>query len=125
MYCPRCGAQNADGSLRCASCGFELQSVAAPTAPAATTAASGIEVLIPYKNTAALTAYYLGVFSIVCGLILGPPALILGIMGVKYANQHLEARGKVHAWVGITLGSLMTLINVTLIVSVIFAAVQH
>jgi uncharacterized membrane protein YvbJ len=33
MYCPRCGTQNADGNLRCTNCGFELQRVAAPTAP--------------------------------------------------------------------------------------------
>lgn len=122
MYCPRCGTQNADGIARCTSCGFELQSVAAPAASAPE---SGIEVIIPYKNGAALTAYYLGIFSIVCGLVLGVPALILGIMGLKYADQHPEARGKVHAWVGIILGSLMTLISLAVIASIFFAAAQH
>ena len=125
MYCPRCGTQNAEGSLRCTNCGFELQSVAAPRAPAASTTASGIEVVIPYKNTAALTAYYLGIFSIVCGLVLGLPALVLGIMGLRYANQHPEARGKVHAWIGIVLGSLMTLISFAVIGFVFFVAMQR
>jgi Domain of unknown function (DUF4190)/zinc-ribbon domain len=125
MYCPRCGTQNAADNLRCTNCGFEFQSVTAPAAPAASAPGSGIEVIIPYKNGAALTAYYLGIFSIVCGLVLGIPALILGIMGLKYANQHPEARGKVHAWVGIILGSVTTLISLAVIGFVIYTAVQH
>src|SRR4029450_6742171 len=115
MYCPQCRTQNPEGNRRCTSCGFELQGVAVAAAPAVSAPGSGIEVLIPYKNTAALTAYYLGIFSIVCGLILGLPALILGILGLKHADQHPEARGKVHAWIGIVLGSLTTLISLALI----------
>jgi uncharacterized iron-regulated membrane protein len=99
--------------------------VAAPTAPAASAEGSGIEVIIPYKNTAALTAYYLGIFSIVCGIVLGLPALVLGILGLRYADRHREARGKVHAWIGIILGSLMTLISLAVIGFMIYAAAQH
>jgi Domain of unknown function (DUF4190) len=83
-----------------------------PTEPPAPTA---VEVLIPYKNGAALTAYYLAVFSILCGFVLGIPAVVLGIMGLRRARLHPEARGKVHAWVGIVLGGLMTLVSLALI----------
>jgi len=44
--------------------------------------------LIPYKNPAALAAYYLGIFSIlpVLGLFLAVPALILGVVGLVVAS---------------------------------------
>jgi hypothetical protein len=125
MYCPQCGTQDAEGSYRCTNCGFELRRVTpAAATPPTTTTSSGIDVVIPYKNVAALTAYYLGVFSIGCGLVLGLPALILGIIGLKHAAQHPEAHGKVHAWIGIVLGSFMTLISLVLIALLVFAAAQ-
>jgi hypothetical protein len=62
--------------------------------------------LIPYKNGKALAAYYCGVFALVpvLGCVLGPVALILGILGISYANQHPRAKGKGHAIAGIVLG---------------------
>ena len=74
--------------------------------------------LIPYKNTRALWAYYLGIFSLIpCfGIVLGIAALIVGIGGLKYADLHPEARGKVHAWIGVVLGGLCALFNILLIV---------
>jgi Domain of unknown function (DUF4190) len=78
-----------------------------------------VEALIPYKNGSALTAYYLGIFSLICGLFLGIPALILGIKGLKIAKERPEARGAAHAWTGVILGSLTTLVS--LIAAVGFA----
>ena len=73
---------------------------------------SGVaEIFIPYKNGPALTAYYLGIFSLICGLFLGIPALILGIKGLKVAKERPEARGGAHAWTGVILGSLTTLVS--------------
>ncbi|MFY9822930.1 MAG: DUF4190 domain-containing protein [Thermoanaerobaculia bacterium] len=72
--------------------------------------------MIPYKNSSALIAYYLGVFSLLGGIILGLPAVVLGVLGLKYAKLHPEARGKVHAWTGIILGGLMSLISVAVVV---------
>ena len=88
----------------------------------------GIEMVIPYKNGKALTAYYLGIFSIICGAFLGIPALILGIMGIKEANAHPEVRGKVHAWVGVILGAFMTLVTIAaffVILIPMLAAARH
>ncbi len=70
--------------------------------------------LIPYKNAKALASYYCGVFALIpcLGAILGPIALILGFMGLSYANKMPEAKGKAHAIVGIVLGGLVTLAHI-------------
>jgi hypothetical protein len=120
IYCPKCGAPNSDNNFRCTDCGFALHDPGA--APRVVTDDSGMGGLIPLKNSAALAAYYLGVFSLIpcIGLPLGITALILGISGVKYANKNPEAKGKVHAWVGIILGGLCAFVyGVGLIFAVI------
>jgi hypothetical protein len=70
-----------------------------------------VETLIPYKNPKGLTAYYLGVFALIpcVGLILGPAAFILGILGLRYSKQHPTAGGAGHAIAGIVLGALVVL----------------
>ncbi len=72
-----------------------------------------VSTLIPYKNGRALAAYYCGVFSLVpcLGLILGPIALVFGILGLRYVKQYPSAKGTGHAWAGIILGMLTTLAN--------------
>jgi hypothetical protein len=105
LFCPSCGEKNDANSFRCAKCGCPMHKSPQPQYVASD---SGLSTLIPYKNTHALLAYYFGVFALIpCfGIPLGVAALILGIMGVKHANLHPEAKGKVHAWVGIILGGL-------------------
>jgi hypothetical protein len=70
-----------------------------------------VEVLIPYRNPYALTSYYLGVFALIpcVGLFLAIGAVVFGIVGLKVAAKQPTARGKVHAWVGIVLGTLILL----------------
>jgi phage FluMu protein Com len=72
-----------------------------------------VSTIIPYKNGRALIAYYLGVFSLIpcLGLLLGPAALILGILGMRYVKAHPTAKGTGHAIAGIILGGLTTLGN--------------
>ena len=72
-----------------------------------------IETLIPYKNPMGLIAYYLGVFAVIpcVGLLLGPAALVLGILGIRYRNKHPTAGGLGHAITGVVLGSLTSLAN--------------
>ena len=60
--------------------------------------------LIPYKNSSALIAYYLGVFSIIPCFPLGLAAFFLGLKGLKYSKDHPETKGSAHAWVGIIAG---------------------
>jgi hypothetical protein len=69
--------------------------------------------VIPYRNRRALSAYYCGLFSLLpcVGAVLGPVALILGTQGLEYAKARPEAKGRVHALVGIVLGAVTTLAN--------------
>jgi hypothetical protein len=78
---------------------------------------------MPTKNGPALAAYYLGVFSVIpfLGFPLGIAALILGIKGVRKAQEHPEVKGKVHAWVGIIAGGLFSLLYLILIAIMIAA----
>lgn len=106
IYCPRCGRRNLENNFKCEGCGFVLHGPAPP--PAAAGADYTFGGLIPYRNSRALWAYYLGVFSLIpfLGIPLGFAALVLGILGLKYAKAHPEARGKIHAWTGIILGGI-------------------
>ena len=90
----------------------------------ATTADNPMSVVVPYKNPKALIAYYCGIFSLIpcLGLPLGITAFILGILGLKAANAHPSAHGKVHAWIGIILGGLCGLGNLVAIVLMIVGA---
>jgi len=94
------------------------------TPPAATGDATGG--IIPYKNPAALIAYYLGVFSIIpCfGALFGIPAFILGIVGLAKRRKNPVIRGAVHAWIGIVVGGLMSLLWIVVIALMIGAAAR-
>jgi len=87
-----------------------------PPRPAVTGDATGG--VIPYKNPAALIAYYCGIFSIIpCfGVLLGIPAVVLGIVGLVQRRKNPVIKGSVHAWIGIILGGLMSLLWIGLIV---------
>ena len=69
--------------------------------------------LIPYKNPKALTAYYTGVFGLIsvvlCLGIFGIVPIVFGVLGLKYAKKHPEARGQAHAITGIVLGIIEVL----------------
>lgn len=68
--------------------------------------------LIPYKNVPALLAYYLGIFSLIpcLGIFAAVPAFVLGIIGLRKRKQNPVIKGSAHAWIGIILGGLFTLI---------------
>ena len=76
-----------------------------------------VESLIPYKNPQGLMAYYAGVFALIpcVGLILGPAAFVLGLLGIRYANKYPTAGGKGHAIAGVVLGTIVVLGHVGVI----------
>jgi hypothetical protein len=122
IYCRKCGQQNKENNFKCARCGFVLHG---QTQPQYIVVEDGtVGGLIPYKNPKSLWAYYLGLFSLIpCfGIILGIAALILGIGALRYANLHPEARGKIHAWVGIIMGTLCAAVY-TLILALIIIGI--
>ena len=70
-----------------------------------------VQGLIPTSNPAALLAYYCAVFSLipVFGLLLGPAALVLGVVGRSRIQSDPRLPGRAHAWIGILLGGLVSL----------------
>ena len=88
----------------------------------------GVDSVIPYKNVLALLAYYFGVFGLIScflfgvGGLFGIVPIILGVLGIMKANNDPEARGSVHAWVGIGLGALEFLTGCAATVFYIYVA---
>ena len=85
--------------------------------------------LIPYKNVPALVAYYLGIFSLVpclmgLGILLGAPAIVCGVIGLKKRRQNPVIKGSAHAWIGIILGSITSLVTLAGIGFLVFAALN-
>lgn len=90
-----------------------------PPLPATTSSPEGDATagVIPYKNPLALTAYYLGIFSLIPGLgfFLGIAAFVLGLCGLRAKKRRPEVRGTVHAWIGIIIGGLVVLLHLAVI----------
>ncbi len=130
-FCARCGAPNEAGLAQCPHCGQSLlaawpppQGGYAPQAyPPQVTGGGVLDAIIPTKNPSALTAYYLGVFSVIpcLAIPMGIAAVVLGVRGLKLFNAHPEVRGKVHAWVGIIAGGFFALINLGVILFAVLA----
>jgi hypothetical protein len=82
-----------------------------------TGADEAVAAVIPYRNPQALTAYYLGLFGVflscipVIGLGMCIAALVLGIRGFQAVRRNPEAKGTVHAWIGIVGGGIGVLIG--------------
>jgi hypothetical protein len=83
-----------------------------------------VDVIFPYRNVPALIGYYLGLLALIplIGFIVGIPALIMGIIGLKRREQDPAVRGSVHAWIGIILGGLAILLWGGLIALILVAA---
>ena len=76
--------------------------------------------VIPYRNPAALIGYYLAVFSLIpiFGILLGIPAFVLGIVGLRKRLKNPRLKGLAHAWIAIIGGALTTLLWLGLLVTV-------
>ena len=77
--------------------------------------------MIPYKNPHALVGYYLGIFSClpILGLLLGPAAIVVGIMGIRRRKVEPNRRGLAHAWIARScgvIGSGISLLAITAII---------
>ena len=133
-FCPPCGAPNESGLAACAHCGQSLAAAWPPppggfVSPQAypQTPPSGLGMLIPTKNPSALTAYYLGIFSIIpcLAIPIGIAAVVLGVRGLKLVKQYPEVRGRTHALVGIIAGGFFAPINILGVIVAIFTSMNH
>ena len=79
--------------------------------------------LIPTKNGKALAAYYCGVFSLVpcLGLLLGPVAFVLGVLGLNAYRAHPAVHGRTHSLVGIILGGITGLVHIVAVAVIVFS----
>jgi len=81
----------------------------------------------PRENARAWIAYCLGVASVIppFGALVGFPALVLGISGLRFLRRHPEVDGRFHAWMGIILGGVFGLGYLVLIALVIIDRIVH
>lgn len=88
--------------------------------------AGALTSLIPYRNSLALSAYYCGVFSLIpcLGVVLGIISIILGWLGINFANKNPQAKGKGHAVAGIVLGSVSVLYHLGVIIFIVAVAIS-
>lgn len=107
MPCPHCQGPTQAGAQFCPTCGQALTSYGAPPAPKSDSDGT-FGGMIPYKNGPALTAYYLGIFSIIpiLGIPMGIAAVVLGFLGLRKQKTEPAVKGKMHAYVGIGCGGL-------------------
>ena len=134
-FCARCGAPNEAGLAQCPHCGQNLLAAWPPPPggyapqgyPPPVTGSGALDAIIPTKNPSALTAYYLGVFSIIpcLAIPMGIAAVVLGLRGLKLFKAHPEVRGRTHAWVGIIAGGFFALINLAAIGFALISASLH
>ena len=124
MFCQKCGTQNDDNNYKCINCGENLHPVHQTTI--IQTDDGSLGGLIPYKNSSALIAYYVGIFSIIpCfAFIPGVIAFILGLKGLRFAKEHPEAKGEVHAWVGIIMGGFFGFIYLIMVIILLIGGIS-
>lgn len=116
--CPVCGEQIAVQARICRFCGERFTDASRPPA----SRGDGYSGMIPHRNQAALIAYYCGVFSVLPCFPIGLVALVLGIIGLRKAKREPEAKGGVHAWIGIIAGGLFGIGWLVLTGITVFAA---
>lgn len=127
VRCWQCQGINEASAETCTACGATLPPpgqippsywTAPARMPMPASADAGVSSLIPYRNVPALVGYYLAIFSLVpcLGLLLGIPAVVLGILGILRAQQHPLARGKVHARFAVIFGAVCVLGQVIAVV---------
>lgn len=120
--CTRCGAAITPNQFRCPSCGFQERPELPPVFDTSDGQATDVvSTIIPYTNPLALTSYYLGCFSAIplLGLLLGPAALVTGILGLRKRMKHPEMKGLAHALVGVIVGGLVFLAHLGVILLIV------
>jgi hypothetical protein len=129
MYCPQCGSLIIEEGKFCYKCGSPVSDVQEdiPEQKYQEGYSSDEPVIsrvIPYKNSSAIIAYYLGVFACIpcLGIFLGIAAVVFGIKGLNHYREYPRDRGKTHAWVGIIAGGIFALGYLAGLVFVIVAS---
>jgi len=111
MRCPACDKDNEAEAQQCGSCGSQLPTKSrrrgrGDSAPAVCWATDA-------ENRLALAGYRCAIVGLVpfVGLVLGPVALVLGMLGRRRAKADPDTKGIGPATAAIVLGTLITLTN--------------
>lgn len=126
MYCMKCGALNDDNNHKCTSCGSILHHVQ-QSLPKQVVLDDSLSSVIPYKNSASLVAYYVGLFSFIpfIGIVMGVIAVVYGIKALNHVKSFPESKGKVHAVLGIVFGILFGALSLLLSIGILAAIISH
>ena len=112
MYCPSCGSQNVDFAQFCLTCGAPFpQQPPLKQAPAPKLGDNqAMRMLLPVgKAPLAIAAGWVGLLSPLCCPLLGPIAIVLGIMAIIDLKRHKEKRGMGRAVFGVIAGGIACL----------------
>jgi uncharacterized membrane protein YvbJ len=110
MYCPKCGAQNAEGNKICSQCGAALTEEVSPAAqPTMVTArTSGMA-------TASLVLGIIGIFFGLCSIL----AIIFGAIALGQINRDPNLQGKGQAVAGLVLGIAVIALGIIVVIVII------
>lgn len=111
MNCPRCETENAADARRCSRCGAKL--ARRPRRRSSDDSNTPFIVGPDSRNPTALTAYRCGVWGLIpfLGLVLGPAALVLGIVAWRQDRVDPAGPRSGPAVAAIILGTLILLTN--------------
>jgi uncharacterized membrane protein len=103
MRCPSCNVDNPDQARQCGSCGARLPRKRRNSGVAREAA---INPWIHSSNRVALLAYRCSLLSMIplLGLVLGPAAIVLGLLGRRRERQQPSERGAGQAVAAMVLG---------------------
>ena len=111
MLCPSCNAENSAGTRKCGVCGEELKASRRRRNNEASAAPLTNWTTCP--NRAALSGYRCSVYALIpfLGLVLGPVAVTLGIIGLRRARRDPNLQGTGFASAAIIVGAFTAIAN--------------
>jgi hypothetical protein len=110
MQCPSCDAANEAGARQCGACGARLPRRRRDSGVASEAA---INPWIHSSNRTALLAYRCSLLAMIpfAGLVLGPAAVVLGLLGRRSEQRQPSERGAGQAMAAIVLGGATLVTN--------------
>jgi uncharacterized membrane protein YvbJ len=110
MYCPKCGAQNAEGNKICSQCGAALTETLSPAdrPTIVATRTSGMA-------TASLVLGIIGIFFGLCSIL----AIIFGAIALGQINRDPSLQGKGQAVAGLVLGIVVIALGIIVVLVLI------
>lgn len=118
VFCPSCGTPASKDAVMCPACQGPMP-LFAGQAPIMERSDRALGAIVPVGvNWLALLAGYLGLFSVLG--VVGPFALVCGVLALRELKRAPHERGRVRAWVGVVMGTLGTGLLLFIIAGLLF-----